>query len=285
MQAIGYNERFFVDNYSTMDDDDELYMSYDWQSDTMSVKSAGSESNRSGDFDQSGERLSLAYERLSQIPRKIAEKFSRTTTILDLSYNEIKDLSFLTHFRQLNTLILDKNLRPDERTLPSLPNLELLWLNHCDINNLQNWIYRIRECCPSLKYLSLMGNPGATSSFNGNSSLEHNDYRLFVISVLPQLRHLDDSEVTAAQRTQAKCFKQSYNLNQGPYNIFETSVGRRQQPAMVPPVAAVSPLFAPTTLASLTQKSTTTIPTSMASSPSKKNRKRRSGAGALPENS
>lgn len=285
MQAIGYNERFFVDNYSTMDDDDELYMSYDWQSDTMSVKSAGSESNRSGDFDQSGERLSLAYERLSQIPRKIAEKFSRTTTILDLSYNEIKDLSFLTHFRQLNTLILDKNLRPDERTLPSLPNLELLWLNHCDINNLQNWIYRIRECCPSLKYLSLMGNPGATSSFNGNSSLEHNDYRLFVISVLPQLRHLDDSEVTAAQRTQAKCFKQSYNLNQGPYNIFETSVGRRQQPAMVPPVAAVSPLFAPTTLASLTQKSTTTIPTSTASSPSKKNRKRRSGGGTLPENS
>ncbi|KFB35643.1 AGAP007552-PA-like protein [Anopheles sinensis] len=263
-----------------MDEDDELYMSYDWSSDAMSVKSAGSGSSRSDDYDQNGERLSLAYERLSQIPRKIAEKFSRTTTILDLSYNEIKDLSFLTHFRQLNTLILDKNLRPDERSLPSLPNLELLWLNHCDINNLQNWIYRIRECCPSLKYLSLMGNPGATSSFNGNSSLEHNDYRLFVISVLPQLRHLDDSEVTPAQRTQAKSFKHSYNLNQGPYNIFETTVGRR--PQQQPPQAS---LLAPTTLASLTQKSSTTAtPTSTTSSPSKKSRKRRSG-GKLSDNS
>lgn len=42
------------------------------------------------DSDGSGERLSLAYEKLSKIPRKIAEKFSKTTTILDLSYNDIK---------------------------------------------------------------------------------------------------------------------------------------------------------------------------------------------------
>ncbi|XP_049297532.1 leucine-rich melanocyte differentiation-associated protein-like isoform X3 [Anopheles funestus] len=241
MQAIGYNER---------------------------------DSSRSDDFDQNGERLSLAYEQLSQIPRKIAEKFSRTTTILDLSYNEIKDLSFLTHFRQLNTLILDKNVQPDERTLPTLPNLELLWLNHCDIINLQNWIYRIRECCPLLKYLSLMGNPGATSSFNGNSTLEHNDYRLFVISILPQLRYLDDSEVTAAQRTQAKSFKQSYNLNQGPYNIFET-VGRRQQPVLVETPTT------PTTIPSITPS---IKPATKMSNPQKKHRKRRSG-GTQSENS
>ncbi|XP_052873026.1 leucine-rich melanocyte differentiation-associated protein-like isoform X2 [Anopheles cruzii] len=224
---------FFVDNYSTLDDDDDLRLGYDWSSDAMSIRSVGSDSSSSDDMDLNGERLSLAYERLSQIPRKVAEKFSRTTTILDLSYNEIKDLSFLAHFRQLNTLILDKNPRPDERTLPPLPNLELLWLNHCDIGNLQNWIYRIRECCPSLKYLSLMGNPSATSSFNGNSTLEHNDYRLFVISILPQLRYLDDGEVTVAQRTQAKNFKHTYNLTQGQYNIFETA-GRRA--GVVPPL-------------------------------------------------
>ncbi|XP_052873025.1 leucine-rich melanocyte differentiation-associated protein-like isoform X1 [Anopheles cruzii] len=233
MQTIGYNEQFFVDNYSTLDDDDDLRLGYDWSSDAMSIRSVGSDSSSSDDMDLNGERLSLAYERLSQIPRKVAEKFSRTTTILDLSYNEIKDLSFLAHFRQLNTLILDKNPRPDERTLPPLPNLELLWLNHCDIGNLQNWIYRIRECCPSLKYLSLMGNPSATSSFNGNSTLEHNDYRLFVISILPQLRYLDDGEVTVAQRTQAKNFKHTYNLTQGQYNIFETA-GRRA--GVVPPL-------------------------------------------------
>ncbi|XP_058829517.1 leucine-rich melanocyte differentiation-associated protein-like isoform X1 [Topomyia yanbarensis] len=229
MQAIVYNEEFFIENYSHADDDDELYLNYDWSSDAMSVKSVTSNSSQNNDMDGSGERLSLAYEKLSQIPRKIAEKFSRTTTILDLSYNNIKDLSFLSYFRQLNTLILDKNPQPDEKTFPSLPNLELLWLNHCDIENVQKWVYRIRDCCPSLRYLSLLGNPGATSSFNGNSTLEHNDYRMMVISVLPQLRHLDDAEVTSSQRIQARQFRHNhYNIGQTPFNIFET-VGRGEQ--------------------------------------------------------
>lgn len=207
-----------------------------------------------------------------------------------------RDLSFLTHFRQLNTLILDKNVQPDERTLPTLPNLELLWLNHCDIINLQNWIYRIRECCPSLKYLSLMGNPGATSSFNGNSTLEHNDYRLFVISILPQLRYLDDAEVTAAQRTQAKSFKHSYNLNQGPYNIFET-VGRRQQPVLLPsgadapttpPVTATATVKTTPTMTSTvtsTSKQSPAASTKVSSTAQKKPRKRRNGAAQSQGNS
>ncbi|XP_055618945.1 leucine-rich melanocyte differentiation-associated protein-like isoform X2 [Toxorhynchites rutilus septentrionalis] len=228
MQVIPYNEKFFIENYSHVDDDDELYLKYDWSSDTMSIKSNASDSALSTDPDGSGERLSLAYEKLTQIPRKIAEKFSRTTTILDLSYNNLKDLSFLSYFRQLNTLILDKNPQPDEKTFPSLPNLELLWINHCDIANVQNWVHRIRDCCPSLRYLSLLGNPGATSSFNGNSTLEHNDYRMMVISILPQLRYLDDAEVTEAQRVQAKQFRHNFNLSQTPFNIFE-SIGRAEQ--------------------------------------------------------
>lgn len=228
MQAIEYNRKFFIENYSHVDDEDELYLNYDWSSDTMSIKTSNS-ANQSNDQDGNGERLSLAHEKLSQIPRKIAEKFSRTTTILDLSHNSIKDLAFLSYFRQLNTLIMDKNPQPDEKTFPSLPNLELLWLNNCDITNVQSWLYRIRDCCPSLRILSLLGNPGATSSFNGNSTLEHNDYRMMVISILPQLRYLDDAEVTSAQRVQAKQFRHtSYNLGETPFNIFE-SVGRGQQ--------------------------------------------------------
>lgn len=228
MHTIPYNAKFFIENYSHADDDDELYLNYDWSSDAMSMKGNLSSSSQYNEMEGSGERLSLAYEKLSKIPRKIAEKFSKTTTILDLSYNDIKDLSFLSHFRQLNTLILDHNPQPDEKTLPSLPNLNLLWLNHCDIDNVQKWVYRIRDCCPSLRYLSLMGNPGATSSFNGNSTLEHNDYRMMVISILPQLRHLDDVEVTSAQRAQARQYKHTYNIGQTPFNIFET-IGRGQQ--------------------------------------------------------
>ncbi|XP_053687279.1 uncharacterized protein LOC128736813 [Sabethes cyaneus] len=241
MQTIEYNKRFFIENYSHADDDDELYLNYDdWSlMDTMSVKSATSSNgspnnnnnnnNNSNDMEASGQRLSLAYEMMSQVPRKVAEKFSRTTTILDLSYNNFKDLSFLSYFRQLNTLILDHNIQPDEKSFPTLPNLEVLWLNHCDIANVQRWVYRVRDCCPSLRILSLLGNPGATSSFNGNSTLEHNDYRMMVIGVLPQLRHLDDAEVTASQRAQARQFRHNtYNIGQTPYNIFE-SVGRGEQ--------------------------------------------------------
>lgn len=227
MHAILYNEKFFIQNYPHVDDDDELYLNYDWSSDTLSLKSNMSGSNLM-DFDGNGERLSLAYEKLTQIPRKIAEKFSRTTTILDLSYNNFKDLSFLSHFRHLNTLILDHNELPDEKSFPSLPNLEVLWLNHCGIQNIQDWLYRIRDCCPQLKQLSLMANPGAMSSFNGNSSIENNDYRMLVISILPHLRHLDDTLVSGSQRTQARQYKTSYNLGATPFNIFE-SVGRARQ--------------------------------------------------------
>lgn len=72
-------------------------------------------------------RVSLAYEKLSEIPRTIADRFAPNTKILDLSYNHLIDLRFLMNFDQLNSLILDKNENLNERTLPYLPNLHLLW--------------------------------------------------------------------------------------------------------------------------------------------------------------
>ena len=100
------------------DFDDEFLSTSEWMSKSgMNVQ----------DCDKSGARLSLAYEKLTQIPQKIAEKFAKTTKILDISYNNITDLSFLQYFVHLNTLILDKNSLPDEKTFPLLPNLEVLW--------------------------------------------------------------------------------------------------------------------------------------------------------------
>lgn len=54
--------------------------------------------------------------------------------------------------------------------------LSLCRLNKCDINNLPKWIQRLKICAPNLRQLSLLGNPGALSIFNGASSVEHNDY-------------------------------------------------------------------------------------------------------------
>lgn len=102
--------------------------------------------------DSSEGRISLAYERLSRIPRPLADHFAQNTHTLDLSHNNIKwkiiihikptlfiiyyfyniidsdrDLSFLANFKHLNTLILDKNDSPEVDTLPLLPDLQILW--------------------------------------------------------------------------------------------------------------------------------------------------------------
>lgn len=114
-----------------------------------------------------------------------------------------RDLSFLGNFRHLTTLILDQNDGLHENTLPLLPGLRILWLNNCRLHNLAAWLRRLQTSCPSLEQLSLLGNPGCQSTFNGGTLAEHTDYRLFVIGALPQLVHLDDSAVTEAQRSQA----------------------------------------------------------------------------------
>lgn len=72
-------------------------------------------------------RISLAYENLRTIPKRIAEKFAAHTKCLDLSYNNFQNLSFLSFFEELHTLILDRNNRLDVNTLPFLPNLRILW--------------------------------------------------------------------------------------------------------------------------------------------------------------
>ncbi|XP_055380963.1 uncharacterized protein LOC129611701 isoform X2 [Condylostylus longicornis] len=146
-------------------------------------------------------RISLAYENLQNIPPKIAANFSNDTKFLDLSFNKFKDLSFLSYFKGLNTLILDKNPEPDETTLPYLPNLEILWLNNCNIINVPKWIYRIQLQCQNIKQLSLIGNPGARTLLTGANAMEEYDYRLFVTETLKTLTHLDGIPVITMNST------------------------------------------------------------------------------------
>lgn len=144
-------------------------------------------------------RISLAYENLRTIPRTIAENYASETYILDLSFNSFKNVSFLSFFKGLNTLILDRNIKLDETTFPYLPNLEILWCNNCNINNIPKWIYKIQIQCPSLRHLSLIGNPGAKTQFTGGTNIEENDFRNFVIEMLPNLIYLDGIPVKSNQ--------------------------------------------------------------------------------------
>ncbi|CAG4946081.1 unnamed protein product [Colias eurytheme] len=149
-------------------------------------------------------KLTLAYERLYEVPRTIVEKFSNYIQYLDISHNKITNLDPLVHFKHLTSLIADDNPITDTSFLPPLPKLQLLWLNYCKIASLYPWVGKLKESCPNLQYLSLMGNPAAPSYFNGGTFYEYLQYRLFIISQFSSLYHLDDRKVTEDQREEAQ---------------------------------------------------------------------------------
>ncbi|XP_077288939.1 leucine-rich melanocyte differentiation-associated protein-like isoform X2 [Arctopsyche grandis] len=153
--------------------------------------------------DQDETRLTLAYERLRVVPKSIVDQFADSVQILDISHNNISNLDFLVHFKCLNTLIADSNQINETTTLPQMPNLRLLWFNHCKVTKLYPWIKSLHESCPNLTHLSLMGNYAAPSYFNGGTFYEYLQYRLYVISLFDSLVHLDDRAVTKDQKREA----------------------------------------------------------------------------------
>ncbi|XP_062123156.1 uncharacterized protein LOC133836592 isoform X1 [Drosophila sulfurigaster albostrigata] len=137
-------------------------------------------------------RISLAYENLCTIPRRLADKFAAQTKFLDLSHNNFQNLKFLSFFEDLHTLILDRNGSLDVNTLPYLPNLKILWINNCDICNITDWIHRIERRCPALDQLSCMGNPGIQTVFKNHGPASAETYaRDYILQVLPNLKYLN----------------------------------------------------------------------------------------------
>ncbi|XP_064292208.1 leucine-rich melanocyte differentiation-associated protein-like isoform X2 [Plodia interpunctella] len=158
----------------------------------------------SAENEEDSTKLNLAYENLYEVPRTIVERFADYVKYLDLSHNKITNLDALVHFKHLTSLIADDNPITENCLLPPLPKLQLLWLNHCKIASLYPWVGKLKESCPNLNYLCLMGNPAAPSDFNGGTFYESLQYRLFVISQFPSLNHLDDRKVTYDQRQEAQ---------------------------------------------------------------------------------
>lgn len=93
----------------------------------LSSSSYTSEDSLGDNIVEENGRISLAYENLKTIPRRMAEKFALQAKFLDLSYNNFQNLSFLAFFEDLHTLILDRNPKLDVLTLPFLQNLKILW--------------------------------------------------------------------------------------------------------------------------------------------------------------
>ncbi|KAK5650750.1 hypothetical protein RI129_001779 [Pyrocoelia pectoralis] len=148
-------------------------------------------------------QLSLAYEKLHTIPKLLLHELSPFIKTLDISHNEFDNIDFAGDFKQLTMLICDHNNISSATHIPYMPQLELLWMNHCKISELYPWAKRLQHSCPNLRHLSLMGNPAAPSYLNGGTFYEYLQYRLFMISLFPTLVHLDDRVVTDDQRAEA----------------------------------------------------------------------------------
>ncbi|XP_030564013.1 uncharacterized protein LOC115764874 [Drosophila novamexicana] len=158
----------------------------------ISNSSCGSEETFTDIVLEEDSRISLAYENLCTIPRRLADKFAAQTKFLDLSHNNFQNLKFLSFFEELHTLILDRNSNLDVNTFPYLPNLKILWINNCDICNITDWIHRIERQCTSLEQLSCMGNPGIQTVFkNQGSEMPAAHAREYIFQVLPNLMFLD----------------------------------------------------------------------------------------------
>lgn len=164
-------------------------------------KSFSSDECSNLDFSES---LSLAFESLFHMPYDIIENYANSINTLDISHNKFsRNLHFLSEFENLTSLNLDHNNIDSFTTFPYMPKLQLLWINHNQIDDLFPFVKNLYESLPNLRYLCMMGNKAAPSYLNGGSFYDYLQYRLVVISWFPRLVHLDDRIITAEQRTEA----------------------------------------------------------------------------------
>ncbi|XP_063995724.1 leucine-rich melanocyte differentiation-associated protein-like [Diachasmimorpha longicaudata] len=147
-------------------------------------------------------------QRASKVPQGLVKIVGEDCLSLDLSYNELTSLSALKEYIHLQELILDNNDLHDLKTLPYMPNLTTLSLNNNKIDDIDMAVDKIKECCPNVIFLSLLGNPGYPDQLTDpmtNDEADYNRYRLYVIHILPgSLRFLDSRPVTNAEKRDAQ---------------------------------------------------------------------------------
>ncbi|KAJ4936732.1 hypothetical protein JOQ06_001318 [Pogonophryne albipinna] len=134
--------------------------------------------------------LSFAYQALTEIPYEAILPQTDTLEVLDLSNNLLDDVywnpALLGQLEKLSTLILDCNNYTSHIKFPFMASVTTV-------------------------ILSMMNNEAAPSYFNGGSLTQYTDYRQYVVSQLPGLEFLDDTEVLEQERVQAR---RTYRLQQ-----------------------------------------------------------------------
>ncbi|KAL0247963.1 hypothetical protein GEMRC1_003202 [Eukaryota sp. GEM-RC1] len=154
--------------------------------------------------------FAYAHRNLTSL-QPIIGQLKRHLTELDLSNNNISDLSLLSQCPNLSVIVLNNNKITDTSTFPLLLNLKTLWLAHNSINNIHRLLTSLEKSCPNLTDLLLLGNECCPSYLNAHTKREYTEYRHFVLSRLSSLKVLDCQTVTDEERFNAikfSCFTQ-----------------------------------------------------------------------------
>uniref|UniRef100_A0A0V0G773 Putative u2-associated snrnp a' protein n=1 Tax=Triatoma dimidiata TaxID=72491 RepID=A0A0V0G773_TRIDM len=147
-------------------------------------------------------RLDLAHQNLEYVPKSLIKNYQDVVQIIDLSNNQIRDVSFLEGCIQLTSIIVDHNELNSDVVFPRLPQVKLLWMNYNWLTKLYPFVERLAYSFPYLEHLSLMGNV-IVPPLNEDTFYHYLQYRLFVISRLQRLLYLDDRAVTEDEKEEA----------------------------------------------------------------------------------
>jgi hypothetical protein len=154
--------------------------------------------------------LSLELSNLRSLePAIVMAKFAKTVRQIDLSgsvLSRLGSLDFLSALDQLQVLVLDRCGLTDSTQLPHLPQLRSLSCNNNAISSLRRFVGSLQHF-RWLEYLSLLGN--ACCPFFRAEAFYYN-YRVFVLSRLPHLMHLDCRPVSIEERRHAECVHEEH---------------------------------------------------------------------------
>eukprot|EP00501_MAST-03F_sp_TOSAG23-6_P000643 GSMAST32.ASY1.ANO1.667.1 assembled CDS len=153
-----------------------------------------------------GGALLLVEKGLKSVPSAPNSKVAKSVTTLNISSNEIRSCYSLSTLECLTTLILDKNgLQEIPNDMPKMNSIHTLWCNNNKISDLPAFIENVSRCFPHLTTLSLMRNPACPgyNDISSDNSAANRRYRLYVISCLPNLEHLDCTTVSFEEAKEA----------------------------------------------------------------------------------
>lgn len=82
-----------------------------------------------------------------------------------------------------------------------------LFLFSFQFSDLDVVLEKIAQCCPTIQYVSLLGNPGCPDQLTNpvvNDEADYERYRLYAIHALKTLRFLDSRVITSRERSDAE---------------------------------------------------------------------------------